>query len=152
MDVIEKKISVSKAAKQYGVPEQTLRDRVKGKVAPETIKSGPSPLFSIEEEMRLVDHIKSMSQVGYGYTRAEVINLGSSYAVQLGKRDSEHPLTEQWFYNMLSRWPDLKVCKPRTLTEVRAKATSKESITKYFSELNRIMSKYNLLENLSAYI
>ena len=39
--------------------------------------------------MRLVDHIKSMGQVGYGYTRTNAINLGSSYAVQLGKRDSE---------------------------------------------------------------
>ena len=85
-----------------------------------------------------------MGAVVYGYTRAEVISLGSEYAVHLGKREKEHPLTEQWFYNLLSRWPEMKVCKPRSLSELRAKTTSQESINTYFTELGRIMDKYNL--------
>lgn len=59
----------------FEVPEQTaLRDRVKGQVNPETTQSGPSPIFSKEEECHLVDNIKDMASLGYGYTRQDVIN------------------------------------------------------------------------------
>ena len=144
LDVLEKKTSVYKAAKKYAVPEQTLRDRIIGKVDPENTRSGPEPVFTQEEEARLVKHILQIAAVGYGYTRAEVINIGTEYAICIQKRDREHPLSLQWFYSFLGRWPELKVRGPKTITELRAKATSRESIQQYFQELGTILDKYNL--------
>ena len=115
-------ISIRKAVIKYGVPEQMLRDRCKRKIGPETVKSGPQPVLSMEQEAALVEHIQSMASVGYGYTRAEVIQLGTEYAQQLGLRGDEQPFIKHWFYNFLARWPELKVVNPKSLSEVRAKA------------------------------
>ena len=124
----EKSISIKKAAIKYDVPEQTLRYWCKGKIEPETVKSGPQPVLSMEHEAKLVEHIQSMASVGYGYTRAEVIQLGTEYAQQLGLRGEQQPLTKHWFYNVLARWPELKVINPKSLSEVRAKVISRESV------------------------
>lgn len=143
-DVVEKNLSVYKAARIYNVPEQTLRDRINGRIDFETTRSGPSPIFSVEEEVRLVDHIKEIARVGYAYTRAEVVNVASEYAVCLGSRSSEKPLTLKWFYGFLGRWPELKVRRPKTISELRARATSPECIDSYFHELKNILDKYDL--------
>jgi hypothetical protein len=88
-----KKMSTCKAARVFGVPRSTLQDRLFGKVDLETVKSGPPPLFSQEQEALLAGHLKTMDEVGYGYSRHETINLATDYAIQLGLRDREHPLT-----------------------------------------------------------
>ena len=74
---------VARAAAQFNVPETTLRQRALGSVDPETTVSGPAPVLSQEEEAVFVDHLKFMASVGYGYTRNEVINMTSEYAVSL---------------------------------------------------------------------
>ena len=111
-------------------------------------RSGPGPLFSQFEEARLVDHIKEMAAVGYPYTRAEVINTATEFATCLGKRVKDNkPLTVKWFYAFLGRWPELKVQRPKTISELRASATSRTSITNYFHELDIILEKHQLKDH-----
>jgi hypothetical protein len=50
----KEKLSIRKAAQRFGVPFQTLRDRVAGTVDPECIQMGRSPALSLEEEAKLV--------------------------------------------------------------------------------------------------
>lgn len=61
-------MSVRRASIQYGVPVQTLPDRILGKVDPEVVKPGPQPLFTQEEEAIFVEHVKTMAALEYGYT------------------------------------------------------------------------------------
>lgn len=72
IDVQENDTPVKKPARLHSVPEITLRQRVIGAVHIDTVKSGPSPMFSIEEEVRLADHISLLAKVGYGYTHTGV--------------------------------------------------------------------------------
>ncbi|XP_046573288.1 MFS-type transporter clz9-like [Haliotis rubra] len=145
LEVIEKGVSVYKAAKIHSVPEQTLTDRVKSITSPECLSSGPGPLLSQEEEARLVSHLKLMASVGYGYTRAQVISLGTEYAITLDKRTKQdNNLSLQWFYSFMGRWPELKLRRPRSLTQLRATATSEENVEKYFSQLEEVLDKYQL--------
>lgn len=59
---------------------------------------GPAPLLGQEEEAMLVSHLKAMASFGYGYTRKEVTNMASDYAIQLRKRTKQQkPLTLKWF-------------------------------------------------------
>jgi hypothetical protein len=115
-----------------------------GRVNPEATHSGPPPTLSQEEEAHLTDHLKLMASCGYGYSRAEVVDMASEYAIFLGKRDKEHPFTLKWFRLFMKRWPELKVLKPRGLEIQRAKATNKESVSVYYTELGNIMDKYDL--------
>ena len=109
-----------------------------------TVKSGRESLLSLEEESCLVRHIKVMASCGYGYSRSEVVDMASNYAVALGKRDRDHPFSLMWIHNFMTRWPDLKVRKPRSLELARAKATSEEAVSTYFKELDNILTKIDL--------
>ena len=106
--VKEQQLSGRRASIQYAVPMQTLRDRVCGNIDPETFRSGKQPLFTMEEEAIFIEHLKAMATLGYGYTATEIIILASNYAVHLGKRNKDNPVTEKWQRNLKSRWPDLR--------------------------------------------
>jgi hypothetical protein len=118
--VLEQGIPIQRAAQNYGVPITTLKDRVKGRVNVDTVKSGPPPYFTQEQEALLSQHINTMAELGYGYSRMETINLASDYAIHLGLRPKEKPFSLKWLYNFLQRWPNLKVRKPRSLEAARA--------------------------------
>jgi len=144
-------MSVHGAAKRFGVPLTTLRDRVDGRVHLDTLHAGAAPLFNQEQESNIVEHVKTMSEISYGYTRAEVVDLASDYAVNLGLRDKGNDLTMKWYYNFIKRWPELHAVKPSGLSELRAKAASPECIDKYFAELDTILTKYDLKEKPLVY-
>ena len=55
--VREDNMPVLRASKQFGVPENTPRDRVLGKIHLETVYMGREPLFSNMEEATIVDYI-----------------------------------------------------------------------------------------------
>ena len=140
----KEKLSIRKAAQRFGVPFQTLRDRVAGTVDPECIQMGRSPVLSLEEEAKLVSHLKEMALIGYGYTRQEVVDLASEYAADLDIRKLDNPFSLRWFYSFLKRWPDLRVVKPRALEIARVKGSNKLCVDKYFDELSAVIHKYNL--------
>lgn len=137
---IEDDVPVYRAAKYYNVPLTTLRDRVDNRISVDTTSSGPSPLFNQIEEAKLVEHIKDMAYVGYGYTRSEILNMATDYAVHLGKKtNNDIVFSMNWFYSFISRWPELRVIKPPSLSEQRAKCASEESLINYFEDLNKII-------------
>ena len=137
-------VSVRRGSKQFDVPMQTLRDRVLGKVDPECVTTGRAPIFSMVEESHIVEHLKAVAKYGYGYIRQEVVDLASDYAVQLGKRKPDQPLTIKWIRTFVGRWPELRVIKPRSLEQLRAKNTSETTVTEYFDELENVLTKYSL--------
>ena len=88
-----------------------------------------------------------MALLGYGYNRQEVVDIATDYAVMLGKKTKQDkPLTLNWFYGFLGRWPDLRVVKPRALEVSRAKAANPENIKQYFTELEKALKKYDLMD------
>ncbi len=44
----------------------------------------------------------------------------------------------------MKRWPELRSVKPQGLSELRARASSKECSDNYYTELDRILTLYNL--------
>ena len=74
MSLINKGESIYKASRKTGVPESTLRDRKLGRISVSTVKSGPTTLFSKDESL-LCRHIISNAELGYGYSRADIICL-----------------------------------------------------------------------------
>ncbi|XP_041376339.1 uncharacterized protein LOC121388791 isoform X2 [Gigantopelta aegis] len=140
------KITVKGASRQFGIPEQTLRDRALGKIDIDCVSSGCLPVLTLDEEAKIVEHLKRMASYGYGYTRQEVIDIATDYAVKLGKRISEKPFTLGWLYLFIRRWPELRLIKPRALEQFRAKCTSSTVVCSYFDELENIITKYSLYD------
>ena len=65
----------------------------------------------------------------------------------LKKRTSDKPLTPNWFYGFIKRWPELKVIKPSGLECCRAKSLNSEVVERYYSELYDVLNEYGLLNS-----
>ncbi|XP_053383877.1 uncharacterized protein LOC128550038 [Mercenaria mercenaria] len=147
--VVEQGLPVERVAKRFNIPITTLKDRVKGRVHIDTVRSGPQTMFTLEQEAFLCKHLMTMAKIGFGYSRQETINLATDYAVHLGIREKSKPFSLTWLYSFLNRWPELKVKKPRSLEIARAKYATRPTIDRYFNELNSILTKYNLKDKPS---
>ncbi|XP_053402820.1 uncharacterized protein LOC128558058 [Mercenaria mercenaria] len=144
--VVDNGAPVLRASRMYGVPQQTLRDRVLGKIDPECVTTGREPVLSMFEEAKIVKHIKTMADYGYGYTMQECTDIATEYAVSLGKKTRDNPLTLRRMDGFRKRWPEVKVSNPRVLNIVRAKMTSETTVNAYFSNLTDTLIKYDLLD------
>ena len=71
--------SVTRAARNHGVPKTTLFDRVSGRVT-HGVKPGPRPYLSPNEEKELGAFLKDCSKIGYGKTRRDVLSIAQSVA------------------------------------------------------------------------
>ena len=148
--VKDKGVAVKKAARMYGVPQQTLRDRVLGKVDP--VNSGNETLFSREEERKLVEHLKARANLGYGLTNVFTQRLAGEMAFELGKKAKNNPMSNKWLYAFLKRWKDdIASLKPRQLEIPRAKSSTPEIIETYFNNLKIVMEE-NALMNKPQHI
>lgn len=109
-------VSVYRAARQYPVPESTLRDRHLGLVSLD-VHIGFDTIFSIDEEQKLVNHISYMASIGYGYNKSAIQHMAWDYAKSLGKQvKAKDSLSDNWFYSFLKRFPDLRVKKTTEVT------------------------------------
>ncbi|KAH3801169.1 hypothetical protein DPMN_154816 [Dreissena polymorpha] len=147
--VKEEHLSVYKASKVFKIPEQTLRDRVIGRISIDidTTTTGRFPVLSLDEEEKLASHLQVMAKYGYGYIRQEVCNIATDFAIPLGKRTKENPFTLNWFNKFIKRCPQLRVLKPRGLEKVRAKGASDSVVADYFKELEAIIKNMILATN-----
>ena len=136
--------AIKTAARQFGIPEASLRHKLSGRVDLEATRSGPPPMLSQEEEAHFVSHLKFMVSCGYGYSRSEVVDTAFEYAVSLGKRDRYNPVSFRWYSGFMSRWPELNILKPRGLKNQRDKATSMENTERYYTKLGSILTRYHL--------
>ena len=59
-------------------------------------------------KMRL---LKSMAEVGYGYSWQATMNLASNYAVHLNLKTSQKPLTEKWLHCFVKSLACLEIKK-----------------------------------------
>ena len=50
--------AIKTAARQFGIPEASLRHKLSGRVDLEATRSGPPPMLSQEEEAHFVSHLK----------------------------------------------------------------------------------------------
>ncbi|CAG2211698.1 unnamed protein product [Mytilus edulis] len=66
-------MTLTKASLQFHVLQKTLRDRITGKISPDCVTTGRAPVFSLEEEARIVEHVKSMASYGYGWPELRVV-------------------------------------------------------------------------------
>lgn len=72
-------------------------------------------------------------------------NRATDLATFQGKRSNENaPLPSMWFYSLIKKHTDLHLLKPRKLNIVRAQCASAEKISKYYRELNTIMTTNGL--------
>jgi hypothetical protein len=126
-------MAVEKAARMYGVPSQTLRDRVCGCVDVNKCNIGVETILSLEEEERLVQHVETMGELGYGFSNVRLQHLAGELAFDLGRKKNNKPMSNNWLYGFLKRWQvRISSMHPRKLESNRAKSTTPEAVESYY--------------------
>ncbi|XP_046550978.1 MFS-type transporter clz9-like isoform X1 [Haliotis rubra] len=137
-DVLDKGIAVRKAARVHGIPESTLRGRLNNPKGLD-VKVGAPPIFSPTQEGELASYCIKMANIGYGFSRWQVIDL----AVNMNKiLQRDFNPTKHWFYGFLSRYPEITVVNAKK----RDDAVTEETLRLYFSELTKLLAKYDLVD------
>ena len=68
MDEVERGMPVKRAARLFGVPRSTLRDRV----AKHGTNAGPVPYLTNAEEVELAGFLVDIAKAGYGKSRRDI--------------------------------------------------------------------------------
>ena len=138
-------MTIYKASQIFRIPKQTLNDRKNGKVLfPQNTGSGRQPVFEKNDEQKLVNHITYLATLGYGYSRTEIVKLATDYSHSLGILPADKSFSLGWLKRFFRRWPTLKVMRPRSTELYRAKCATPAALQRYFSELKKVMDKYDL--------
>ena len=152
--VIEKKMSVYKASREYGIPESTLRDRFLTGGIPFAENKlpviGGGRLLNDQEEKILVEHFNHMDYLGYGYSRKDMLLIATDYAVSLNKKSAGGCLASSWYTKFKSRFPDINPKKQQTVALERANATSAGTVHIYYTNLKAILDTADIASEPSS--
>ncbi len=135
------RMGVNEAARTYGLPPSTLKDRVNGRVAHGTLP-GPRSYLTEEEEKSLVEHLIQTAQVGYGKTRKQVIAIVDNVIREKGRMpQNQKKVSSGWWRRFMQRHSELSLRRGDSTAHVRMDCTSRAVLTKYFALLRTYLDK-----------
>ena len=135
-------MGVNRAALEFGVLCTTLKGRVSGRVVHGT-NVGPKPYLCYEEEKELVEHLVTLSKMGYGKTRLDVLKLVETALLKKGVQ-LKGCLSQGWWVRFRQRWPELRLRKGDSFPIVREQATTYSVFKDYFDLLDETLTKNGL--------
>lgn len=74
IEAVKNGVSKKKAPKDFSIPRSTLRDRLKSNESFEPLL-GRKPVFNLDQEKQIADHIVSLAKMFYGVTMSELQRL-----------------------------------------------------------------------------
>ena len=146
--VERKENGVCAAAVKFGVPRQTLTDKLKGK---HSGVYGGSTALSEEDENVLVKYIKYMGSIGYPLN----VQVIKAFAWSVGKRSAnpqcftECGPSDKWWRGFRKRHPSLTLRKPDKLNRRRTQTSKKSTVEGHFKLLKEWLEKEGLLNKPS---
>jgi hypothetical protein len=150
LDAVKNGMAYKKASKEYLVPIMSLKRRAKAKnkIAVGAIKylGGKKPVFTIEQENEIVDHIKDMETRMYGLTKKELLSLAYQLA---DKNKIPHSFkgvqaSNDWLKGFRQRHPDMTLRAPESTSTARARAFNKPVVDKFFATLKCVQDAKNI--------
>ena len=144
--VKEDQMSCRKGSRLYNVSYETLRRRVVGEVEV-FCKPGPQPIFTPKEEELIAQYLVTMSDMGFGLSREDVMALAYSVAKKIGRDNPFHDghAGRGWLDGFRSRHPKLTLRAPQPLSYCRALSGNQATINDFFEKLGGIYARLNLL-------
>ncbi|KAK9710364.1 CENP-B N-terminal DNA-binding domain [Popillia japonica] len=144
-------LTITKAAKQYGVPKTCLLRRIKSNNITAPRNDNYKQVFTEEQEQQLVKHILDMEARFYGLTPTDIRTIAFQAAENM---KISHPFNKEkrmagvdWLYNFRKRHPNLSLGAPEPTSVARAAGFSKIEVTKFFDLLSSVMKKYKFQAN-----
>lgn len=145
-------MGVNEAARNFGIPKSTLKDRIR-KSDTTKIRCGPSSCLGDDAELKLVRHIKKLQQFGFAPDResvriwafklAEQMQVRHRFNKEIGKAGYD------WLHSFLRRHPDISVRKAEGISINRATGMNRETVKHYFELLEKVLTDNKLYDKPS---
>ena len=134
-----KRMSLRAAAKTYGVPESSLRYRIKGRVAKHEKRNAAHNLTESEEET-LVRYILDLDSRGFPPRIEGVKDMADLLLMMRGAKR----VGKQWAYRFIRRHPELKTRFSRAYDFQRALCEDHSLINAWFQLVANMRTKYGI--------
>ncbi|CAH2097657.1 unnamed protein product [Euphydryas editha] len=150
LEAIRNGSKIKTAAKNFNVPESTIRDRLKlGEDYNPPM--GRKATFKKEEEEELVAFITLMAKKFYGITQQQLRKLAYDFAIKKNVKNifsSERGMAGKcWVYSFLKRNPGISLRLPEPTSLNRVLGFNKSEITIFFSNLETLVARHNFPAN-----
>ena len=143
--------SIRKSVMQYGIPEATLRRKIKLNDDIKESNLGRPPVFSEEQECELANHVLKLANLFYGMTPYDLRKVAYNYAeannIPNDFNKQKKLAGKDWYYLFLKRHPEISLRKPEGTSINRITAFNEESLKLYFDNLENVFEKYKFKEN-----
>lgn len=143
---VEKGLSLRSASEKFKVPFSTIRCKHKGIYALGK-RSGPTAVFTDEEEQVLVDWIVSVNKRGFPLTKNMFLDNIQLFVKELKKNN---PFTEGrpgrgYMLSFIKRHPELTLTIPPPPTQKQPKV-SEDVLRGWFRDVEEYLKENNLLD------
>ena len=133
-----------RTAKQWGIPETTLRDRNNGKY--ELAGKGKIPYLTVAEEDKLADWLVERSKRGFGLSVSEFLDYVQKF---IEKDNRETPFQRnrpgrKWYRGFIKRNPKIRLRNARPLDKKRAKISAAD-LDIWFTEYAQFLREHGLV-------
>ena len=143
LEEVERGMPVKRAARLFGVPRSTLRDRVAGNVKHGT-NPGPKPYLTNTEETELASFLVDVAKAGYGKSRGEIKQIAENVAREK-KVLKRTKISDGWYRRFMERQSDLSLRKGDATANVQMDCVSPETMKQYFDLLKDILDEHDLM-------
>ena len=137
--------STREAAKRYGIPRQTLADRIKAENDDKPCL-GPRPLFCQDFEEELAERIIMVADMFYGVTSDKLASLAFEFAERQNIPHRFNRVKKRagpdWVAGFLRRNPQVSVRKPENCSLARLEAINKENLKKFYKNVADVTAKH----------
>lgn len=152
--VIQKRLSIRKAAEEFHVSKSLIGRYVKQNKEKENVEVVYQPqnavkrVFSDEEEEQLVKYCLKASKFHYGICKDDFLKLAFEYAVILKKTypsawDINKKAGKTFYEYFMKRHQSLSLRKPEATSLARATAFNKANVNLFFDKYKELLLKYN---------
>lgn len=135
MQAVQDGSTISRAAREHGVPKTSLYNRITGKVV-HGVKPGPKCYLTTEEETQLAEFAIETAAVGCGKSRAELMAIAEKAAKKKDVLRTEK-ISHGWLNKFMKRQSYLSVRKGDAAANIRMDAVTAKAIKHYFDLLEK---------------
>ena len=111
-------------------------------------RHGPDPYLTRQEEEELVQWALKMSEIGYGQTRVQILEMVKRI---LDNNPRPNPFRDNrpgkdWWYAFLKRHPNISVRVPQALQSCRASACTPDALDRWFVGYEQFILTHGLVD------
>lgn len=140
-------MGVNEAAREFGIPKSTLKDRIRKSDITKHNRLGPASCLGDDEELKLVRHIKKLQSFGFAHGRESVrtFQLAEQLKLKHQFNTENRKAGYDWLNSFLRRHRDISVRKAEGISIAHATGMDRESVTThYFALLDNILTDNEL--------